>query len=398
MKTLSALFVQDHNRNGGAARAAGRWARLLDREGHIVKQAAGDEAASAGFLLTGKPPRGWQRIIECFTGKKKERKKEVEQRLGELLAKGKPDFVWFHNIAGGRKWGWSEEMISIARQYSPVIWTLHDMWALGDSRESYWQEDSVVEGGKRKGAGKSRVEGVIGKPGKYPVILTAPSRWLADLAKEWTDMDCVFLPNPIDLEIYSPGNRIEARKRWGLPEEGLVILGGADSLADPRKGFDLLLEAWSRGRKGATLALFGRNGREREGIVNLGSIDTDEAMADAYRAADLYVHPARQENAPCTVQESLACGTPVLAFAVGGIPEMVVPSKTGFLVNEISARSLSNELVCLLANSDKLEQMRSDCRRSAGSKWDPKWLTMRFEEITGGGGSGSKGGAVVGGR
>ena len=180
------------------------------------------------------------------------------------------------------------------------------------------------------------------------------------------------------------GDQAAARRRFGLPEKGVLILAGADSLKDERKGFDLLLEAWSHGRKGATLALFGRNGQEREGIVNLGSIDTDEAMADAYRAADLYVHPARQENAPCTVQESLACGTPVLAFAVGGIPEMAVPSKTGFLVNEISARSLSNELVCLLANSDKLEQMRSDCRRSAGSKWDPKWLTMRFEEITGG--------------
>jgi glycosyltransferase involved in cell wall biosynthesis len=381
MKKLSALFVQDHNRNGGAARAAGRWARLLDREGHIVKQAAGDEAASAGFLLTGKPPRGWQRIIECFTGKKKERKKEVEQRLGELLAKGKPDFVWFHNIAGGRKWGWSEEMISIARQYSPVIWTLHDMWALGDSRESYWQEDSVVEGGKRKGAGKSRVEGVIGKPGKYPVILTAPSRWLADLAKEWTDMDCVFLPNPIDLEIYSPGNRIEARKRWGLPEEGLVILGGADSLADPRKGFDLLLEAWSHGRKGATLALFGRNGREREGIVNLGSIDTDEAMADAYRAADLYVHPARQENAPCTIQESLACCTPVLAFAVGGIPEMVVPSKTGFLAARLSPESLAETLVSAFADPEQLREMRGRCRQHAEEIWKPEKLMRQFAEL-----------------
>ena len=381
MKKLSALFVQDHNRNGGAARAAGRWARLLDREGHIVKQAAGDEAASAGFLLTGKPPRGWWRVVECFTGKKKGRKKEVEQRLGELLAKGKPDFVWFHNIAGGRKWGWSEEMISIARQYSPVIWTLHDMWALGDSRESYWQEDSVVEGGKRKGAGKSRVEGVIGKPGKYPVALTAPSQWLTDLAKEWTDMDCVFLPNPIDLEIYSPGNRIEARKRWGLPEKGLVILVGADSLADPRKGFDLLLEAWSQGRKGATLALFGRNGQEREGIVNLGSIDADEAMADAYRAADLYVHPARQENAPCTIQESLACGTPVLAFAVGGIPGMVVPSKTGFLAARLSPESLAETLVSALADPEQLREMRERCRQHAEEIWKPEKLMRQFADL-----------------
>jgi glycosyltransferase involved in cell wall biosynthesis len=204
---------------------------------------------------------------------------------------------------------------------------------------------------------------------------------LADLAKEWTDMDCVFLPNPIDLEIYSPGNRIEARKRWGLPEEGLVILVGADSLADPRKGFDLLLEAWSHGRKGATLALFGRNGQEREGIVNLGSIDTNEAMADAYRAADLYVHPARQENSPCTIQESLACGTPVLAFAVGGIPEMVVPSKTGFLVARLSSESLAETLASALADPEQLREMRERCRQHAEEIWNPGKLMRQFAEL-----------------
>ena len=76
MKKLSVLFVQDHHSNGGAARAASRWARLLGKAGHTVMQAAGDEASSAVNSLTGKPPRGWQRIVECFTGKKKERKKK----------------------------------------------------------------------------------------------------------------------------------------------------------------------------------------------------------------------------------------------------------------------------------------------------------------------------------
>ncbi len=376
MKKLSALFVQDHNRNGGAARAAGRWARLLDREGHIVKQAAGDEAASAGFLLTGKPPRGWQRIVECFTGKKKERKKRVEQRLGELLAKGKPDFVWFHNIAGGRKWGWSEEMISIARQYSPVIWTLHDMWALGDGEGGYFDETSV-----RGGIKGPRVQKLCMGLGKYPIVLTAPSKWLADLTMEITKQKCWHLPNPIDFQVYSLGDQAAARRRFGLPEKGVLILAGADSLMDERKGFDLLLEAWSHGRKGATLALFGRNGQKREGIVNLGSIDTDEAMADAYRAADLYVHPARQENAPCTIQESLACCTPVLAFAVGGIPEMVVPSKTGFLAARLSPESLAETLVSALADPEQLREMRGRCRQHAEEIWKPEKLMRQFAEL-----------------
>jgi len=366
MKTM--LVAQDHLKAGGAAKVANRWVDLLGKQGVTVQQITGDVKPLKGFLLTGKPARGWKRVLECFRDQSLSRRLEVNQQLESILSKEKSDLLWFHNIAGGGKWGWSEEMISIARERSPVIWTLHDMWALGDSRESYWQEDSVVESGRRHG---SRVQSVCGKPGKYPVTLTAPSQWLAGLAKEWTGMDCVFLPNPIDLEIYSPGNRIAARRRWGLPEEGLVVLVGADSLADPRKGFDLLREAWrSADRNGATLALFGRHGENRPGERYLGNITSDEEMAAVYRAADLYVHPARMENAPCQIQESLACGTPVLAFAVGGIPEMIQSDQNGFLTREVTGKSLNDCLSEALTDSTKLSRMREQCRKTAKDLWD----------------------------
>jgi glycosyltransferase involved in cell wall biosynthesis len=217
--------------------------------------------------------------------------------------------------------------------------------------------------------------------GKYPIVLTAPSKWLADLTMEMTEQKCWHLPNPMDFQVYSPRDQAAARRRFELPKKGVVILAGADSLKDERKGFDLLLEAWGQGRKGATLALFGRNGQEREGIVNLGSIDTDEAMADAYRAADLYVHPARQENAPCTIQESMACGTPVLAFAVGGIPEMVAPRKTGFLAARLSPESLAETLASALADPEQLREMRERCRQHAEEIWNPEELMRQFAEL-----------------
>ena len=364
-------MIQDHGFFGGAARAANRWSDFLETEDFAIQRMTGDQAEGKGLVLTGKPPRGWGRLFEHFTNRRSARKTKVDQCLENMLQKEKPDLIWFHNIAGGGKWGWSEDMISIARQHAPVLWTLHDMWALGDSRESYWQEDSVVESGKWKGAGKSRVERVCGKPGKYPVALTAPSQWLTDLAKEWTGMDCVFLPNPIDLEIYSPGNRIEARRRWGLPEEGLVVLAGADSLKDRRKGFDLLREAWkSSSFPDATLALFGRHGESRPGEQYLGNLKSDKDLVAAYRAADLYVHPARMENAPCTIQESLACGTPVVAFAVGGIPEMIRPDETGFLAESVNSTSLATTLEKALESPQRLAQMASACRKHAEKDFD----------------------------
>jgi glycosyltransferase involved in cell wall biosynthesis len=369
-------ILQDHLNAGGAAKAANRWVDLLRQQGVTAQQITGDEKPLKGSLLTGKPARGWGRVLECFRYQSLSRRLEVNQQLESILSNKKLDLVWFHNIAGGRKWGWSEEMIPIARQRSPVIWTLHDMWALGDGEGSYFDETSVRDGIKGP-----RVQKLCMGLGKYPIVLTAPSKWLADLTTEMTEQKCWHLPNPMDFQVYSPRDQAAARRRFGLPKKGVVILAGADSLKDERKGFDLLLEAWGQGRKDATLALFGRNGQEREGVVNLGSIDTDEAMADAYRAADLYVHPARQENAPCTIQESLACGTPVLAFAVGGIPEMVVPSKTGFLVARLSPESLAETLASVLANPEQLREMRERCRQHAEEIWNPVKLMRQFAEL-----------------
>lgn len=373
---VNCFLLQDHLARGGAARAATRWLDLQHSNGSRIRKVVGDVNPEGGHHLTGKPPRGWRRVVECFTGQKKERKKKVGQRLGELLAKESPDFVWFHNIAGGGKWGWSEEMISLARESSPVIWTLHDMWALGD-REPYWAESEKAERYE-----SSPVRRIVNLKAEHRFVLTAPSQWLANLASKLTGSKCHFLPNPINLSIYSPGDRQQARGRLGIKSSGLVVLAGADSLKDKRKGMDLLFEAWSEiPKEQATLALFGRNGETSEGKIYLGSIESDTQMADAYRAADLYVHPARQENAPCTVQESLACGTPVLAFPVGGIPEMVVPSKTGFLAAKLSPESLAEALASALADPEQLREMRERCRKYAEEIWNPEKLMRQFAEL-----------------
>ena len=407
---MKTLFLQDHLQAGGAARAAGRWAQLLEGAGRSVEQVAGDEPSPSGHCLTGKPARGWGRLREWFTGRMDGRVIAVNRQLEQLLAKEKPLLIWFHNLVGGGKWGWTEEMLAIARGHAPTLWTLHDMWALGDDDQSYWEVNSGEESGRWEGAEqrgpkvkrcegekagsreKSRVSRVCGEGGKYPVTLTAPSKWLSNLTKKLTGHECAFLPNPIDLRTFSPGDRAAARRRFGLPEQGLVVLAGADSLLDRRKGFDLLREAWTlSGKREATLALFGRHGENRPGESYLGNLTSDDEMVAAYRAADLYVHPARMENAPCTIQESLACGTPVLAFAVGGIPEMVEPGRTGFLAPRVDADSLGKELVAALADRNRLSRMRDACRSTAEAVWRAEDLVEKFEAVV-------QGMSVVGGR
>ena len=376
MPSTDYLILQDHHKQGGAAKAAGRWAQLMRGSGNLVVQAVGDEMGGGIRRLSGKPERGLWRIFECLRGRDTFRKGRVQREFSALLERELPETVWFHNIAGGIKWGWGQEMVGQALAQAQVIWTLHDMWALGDG-EPYWAESEKLERYE-----SSPVRRIVNLKAEHRFVLTAPSRWLANLASKLTGSKCHFLPNPINLSIYSPGDRQQARGRLGIKSSGLVVLAGADSLKDKRKGMDLLFEAWSEiPKEQATLALFGRNGETSEGKIYLGSIESDTQMADAYRAADLYVHPARQENAPCTVQESLACGTPVLAFPVGGIPEMVVPSKTGFLAARVSPESLAEALASALAEPEQLREMRERCRKYAEEIWNPEKLMRQFAEL-----------------
>ena len=376
MPSTDYLILQDHHKQGGAAKAAGRWAQLMRGSGNLVVQAVGDEIGEGIRRLSGKPERGLWRIFECLRGRDAFRKVRVQREFSALLERELPETVWFHNIAGGIKWGWGQEMVGQALAQAQVIWTLHDMWALGDG-DPYWNESEKA--GKYE---SSAVRGVVSMKAKHRLVLTAPSKWLTNLASKLTGSKCHFLPNPIDLRIYSPGDRQEARGRLGIKSSGLVVLAGADSLQDKRKGMDLLFEAWSGiPKEQAALALFGRNGETKKGEIYLGPIESDAQMADAYRAADLYVHPARQENAPCTIQESLACGTPVLAFPVGGISEMVVPSETGFLAAKLSPESLAEALASALAEPEQLGEMRERCRKYAEEIWNPEKLMRQFAEL-----------------
>ena len=68
------------------------------------------------------------------------------------------------------------------------------------------------------------------------------------------------------------------------------------------------------------------------------------------RQLDIYVHPTRADTFPTTVLEALACGVPVVASEVGGIPEQVVEGKTGFLVPVGDALAMAERILCLLAD------------------------------------------------
>jgi len=115
-----------------------------------------------------------------------------------------------------------------------------------------------------------------------------------------------------------------------------VLMFAAASLTDPRKGSDLLLKALSSlpaSLKAETVLLILGNGGKRRGswdsLLNLG-YSSDHLKSIAYCAANLFIFPTRADNLPLVLQESMACGTPMVSFKVGGVPDLVRPGITGY--------------------------------------------------------------------
>ena len=100
----------------------------------------------------------------------------------------------------------------------------------------------------------------------------------------------------------------------------------------------------------------------------LGRLD-EVGMAVAYAAADVYVHPAIAENLPNAVVESIACGTPVVAFDVGGIPDAVRHLETGYLARPGDPRDLAHGIATLVGDEALRARLAGRCREVAVAEY-----------------------------
>jgi glycosyltransferase involved in cell wall biosynthesis len=115
--------------------------------------------------------------------------------------------------------------------------------------------------------------------------------------------------------------------------------------------------------------------------LHLGYADNDRLLSFAYSAADVFVISSVQDNFPNTVLEALACGTPVVGFSVGGIPEMVRSGVTGLLAPPGDERALAGAISHLLENDATRAEMSSNCRLIAVEEYSLEVQAKRYIEL-----------------
>ena len=187
------------------------------------------------------------------------------------------------------------------------------------------------------------------------LVVAAPSRWIAKCARQskvFQNNRVEVIPNGIDTHIFKPLERSKLRAEHGFSDSDMIILCGADSLDDPRKGFRFLAKAMEKVTAvlpNAMLVTFGKLEVSQKDypfrIRCLGRVDGENELAKVYSIADVTAIPSTEDNLPNIMLESIACGTPLAGFNAGGIPDCIRDNVTGFLAANGDSDDLANALL-----------------------------------------------------
>jgi glycosyltransferase involved in cell wall biosynthesis len=204
--------------------------------------------------------------------------------------------------------------------------------------------------------------------------------------------EVVVIPNGLDLDTFAAREKQVARHALGLPQKRLLILYGATGgLGNRRKGFRLLQAALSELRaQGSTtemeLIIVGSSHADESMTAGLrchtlGTINDDDVLCDALSAADVLVAPSLQDNLPNMAMEALACGTPVVAFSIGGLPEMIDHRDNGYLAEPFDTRDLAAGIAWTLAARERRKRLAERARRKAVLEFDQRLQARRYLEL-----------------
>jgi glycosyltransferase involved in cell wall biosynthesis len=216
--------------------------------------------------------------------------------------------------------------------------------------------------------------------------IVTPSRWLGEQVGQSSLLSRFprsVIPYGLDTETFAPRDRRYSREMLRIPLEAKVVLFLAEGVRDPRKGLDLLTRALGGIESASGMFLLSLGSGAPAGFQGLPSahiehVENDSFLSHVYSAADVLVAPSLQDNLPNTVLESISCGTPVVGFAVGGIPDMVRPGLTGLLAAPGDATDLRRAILHLLSNEEGRKKMAIHCRKIATQEYSLEIQARRY--------------------
>lgn len=325
--------------------------------------------------------------------------------LGEEINATKTDIVHLHWLGND-----TLSIEEIGKIKHPTVWRLPDMWAFCGAEHYVTPPPYVDERFAEGYTSQNRPPMESGKDlnlivwerkmksWRKPIHIVCPTNWLADCVKRsalMKDWPVTVIPTAMDLNKWKPYDKNIARTVLNLPQDiPLVLFGAMGGTADPRKGADLLLEALQKLKKQTAqsqiseiqLLVFGQN--EPDEPLNLGfpiryfgHLYDDLSLALLYSAADVMIVSSRQDNLPGTALESLACGTPVVAFNIGGLPDIVKHQENGWLSKPFDTDDMANGIQWTLEDKERHKKLSKNAREHVIENYDPKIIALKYKQV-----------------
>lgn len=315
-------------------------------------------------------------------------------QIAPKVAQLNPDLINLHWICNGYL-----QIETLAKLNKPLVWTLHDMWPFTGGCHYSQQCDRYTNACGTCPQLKSNSNWDLSravwqrKAKSYKALnltVVAPSFWLAQCAISsslFKNCRIEVIPHGLDTETFKPIEQHIARKLLNLPQDKQLVLFGAAS-GESRKGFHLLHDALQQLSKSGwrdkiELVVFGASQPDRPIDLGfnahyLGRFHDDIALALVYSAADVMVVPSTQEAFGQTASESLACGTPVVAFAATGLKDIVEHQQTGYLASPFEISDLAQGIAWVIEDGDRHQNIRARARKKAEREFTLELQANRY--------------------
>jgi glycosyltransferase involved in cell wall biosynthesis len=295
---------------------------------------------------------------------------------------------------------WICNMLSIediALIKKPIVWTLHDMWAFSGSEHYAYDQDAYFYNDPdtiplNDISYKTWIKKVnLWKDKKFTIV--APSRWLAALVKKsilFRNSSVNVIPYPIDIQLWKPQSQLNVKTEFNFNGNKKQILFIAQNpLYDLNKGWDLLQESllslYYNDRVDFELVVVGHEGtfdiKLPFVVHSLGKIKIDQILMRLYSAVDLMVVPSRAENFPQVTLEAQACGLPSVGFNIGGIPDIIIHQKTGWISEAYDTIDLALGIKWILEDDNRHTILSENARKNIVTKFSPDVIAKQYYNL-----------------
>ena len=413
---MKIVLISTHAQTGGAAMASWRLMNLLRKNGIDIEMLVqdGENVQEGIYSTTHGMVKRWKNlarfILERLIFLRQERSKSIRflfslANTGESISRNQhvreADIIHLHWINGG--FLSLKSLREILELGKPVVWTFHDMWPFtGGCHYALDCTEYLRNCGQcpyLKKPSEKDLSHRIWKRKEHlfqnsNVTVITPSKWLQECASSSSLLahwDYHTIHNPIDQIKFRPVDRDIACGSLDLDPAKKYILFGAATLKNVIKGFEYFKRAIEILHKnldeesGVEILLFGKSMGDVERLFpckthNIAFIQSLETLVNLYSAAHLFLIPSLQDNLPNTIIESMLCGTPVVGFKTGGIPEMIDHKVNGYLANFKAAEDLAQGMKWVL-ESDSYDELSATVRSTAVKKFSMEASLEKHVEL-----------------